>query len=117
MKPMINEPYARSEALEREQKLNAIAWGSFFLWVGIAWLAGIGWGLGLLVTGLITLGAQAARRHLALGVEGFWVAVGVLFVLCGIWVAFNVQVGLVPIVCLLAGVALLGSTFLRRHAH
>ena len=117
MKPMIHEPYERLDALDREQKLNAIAWGSFFLWVGIAWLAGIGWGPGLLVTGLITLGAQAARRHFALGVEGFGVAIGLLFVLCGLWVTFNVQVGLVPVVCLLAGAALLGSTLLRRHAH
>ncbi len=117
MKPMINDPYDRPEALDREQKLNAIGWGSFFLWVGIAWLTGIGWGPGLLVTGLIILGGQAARRHFALGAEGFWVAVGVLFVLCGAWVAFNVQVGLVPIVCVLAGIALLVSTFRRHHAH
>ena len=117
MKPTINVPYDQPEALDREKKLNAIAWGLLFLWVGIAWLAGIGWGLGLLVTGFIILGAQAARRHLAVGAEGFWVAIGILFVLSGVWQSFNVRVGLVPIVCLLAGIALLGSTFVRRRAH
>jgi len=29
-------------------KLDAAAWGVFFLWVGIALVAGLGWGVGLL---------------------------------------------------------------------
>lgn len=117
MKAMFDETSSPSEALEREKKLSAIAWGSFFVWIGVAWLAGMEWWLGLLVTGLIILGAQAARTYLALGLDGFWVAVGILFVLSGIWLAFNVRIGLVPVVCLLAGIALLVSTLVRRHAH
>ncbi|HEY6909168.1 MAG TPA: hypothetical protein VI356_07350 [Myxococcales bacterium] len=116
MKPTVDRPYDDPEALDREKQLNAIAWGLFFLWVGAAWLAGIDWGLGLVVTGLIVLGAQLARRRFALGVEGFWVAIGILFVLSGTWQSFNVRIGLVPVVCLMAGVALLVSTLVRRRA-
>lgn len=29
-------------------RLDAVAWGLFFVWVGIALIAGFGWGLGLL---------------------------------------------------------------------
>lgn len=117
MKTTIDRTFDRPEALDREKKLNAIAWGAFFLWVGTAWLAGIDWGVGLVVTGLLILGAQAARRSFALGVEGFWIAIGILFVLSGIWQSFNVRIGLVPLVCLLAGIALIGSTLVHRRAH
>lgn len=97
-----------------QEKLNAISWGLFFLWAGIAWLAGIGWGVGLLVTGFIILGAQVARKHFDFDVEGFWVAVGILFVLGGVWQWLDVRVALVPILLVLAGIALLLSTFTRR---
>ena len=107
----------RFEDPELEKKLDAAGWGLFFIWVGIASLAGIRWGPALLVTGLIILGVQAARRALAISVESFWVAVGALFALGGLWQWFDVRVALVPVVLLLAGVALLGSTFLHRRAH
>lgn len=106
-----------NENIEREKKLDVIGWGLFFVWVGIASLAGIGWGPAVLVTGLIILGVQAARRALAFGVEAFWVAVGALFTLGGLWQWFDVRVALVPILLLLAGVALLGSTLIHRRAH
>jgi hypothetical protein len=41
----------------------------FFLWAGIALVAGLGWGVGLLGVGLITLGGQAVRRYLGLALE------------------------------------------------
>lgn len=92
------------------RKLEAAGWGLFFVWVGIALLAHLGWGAGLLGVGIIVLGAQAARKYFDLKLEGFWVAVGFLFVVGGIWKLFNVQLGLLPILCIVAGVALLGST-------
>ncbi len=91
------------------QKMDAIAWGLFFVWVGIALLANLSWGIGLLGVGVIVLGGQAARKYLALSFEAFWVIVGVLFVLGGIWELFHVRVGLIPIVCIVAGVVLLLS--------
>jgi hypothetical protein len=96
------------------KKLDAAAWGLFFIWTGIAFLADVGWGAGLLGVGIITLGAQVARRYFALKLEGFWVVVGFLFMVGGIWELFRVQVGFMPILCIIAGFALLVSIFVGR---
>jgi hypothetical protein len=96
------------------KKLDAVGWGLFFIWIGVALLAHIGWGVGLLGVGLITLGAQAARKYLAVEVEGFWVVVGLLFVLGGIWELLSVQVSLVPILLIVVGIILLVSTLTVR---
>ncbi len=98
---------ANTRALTK--KLEAAGWGLFFIWIGIALLADVGWGVGLVGVGIIILGAQVSRRYLALKPEGFWVVVGFLFVVGGIWELFNVQLALVPILCIVAGVALLAS--------
>ncbi len=91
------------------KKLEAAVWGLFFIWIGIALLADVGWGVGLLGVGVIILGAQVSRRYLALKPEGFWVVVGFLFVVGGVWELFHVQLALVPILCIVAGIALLAS--------
>ncbi len=96
------------------KKLDAAGWGLFFIWTGIAFLADVGWGAGLLGVGLITLGAQATRRYFGLELEGFWIAVGFLFIVGGIWRLFNIQFSLWPILCVAAGVALLASKFAGR---
>ena len=96
------------------KKLEATAWGLFFIWTGIAFLADVGWGAGLIGVGIITLGAQVARRHFALKLEGFWVVVGFLFTVGGIWELFRVQIGFMPILCIIAGFALLVSIFVGR---
>lgn len=91
------------------RRLDAAAWGLFFLWAGIALLTNLGWGIGLFGVGVIVLGGQAARRYAHLTLEAFWVVVGVLFVMGGIWELLSVQVGMIPIVCIVAGVLLLLS--------
>ena len=98
------------------QKLDAAAWGLFFVWVGIALIANVGWGLGLLGVGVITLGGQALRKNFGLGAQGFWVVVGLLFVLSGAWELLAVRVSLVPIVLIVAGVALLLSALRKSSA-
>jgi hypothetical protein len=96
------------------QTIDAVGWGLFFAWVGLALLIELSWGLGLLGVGVITLGGQAARRYYGLKLEGFWVAVGVLFTLGGVWESLDVEVSLVPIVLILAGAALLLSALRRK---
>jgi hypothetical protein len=93
------------------KKLDAAGWGLFFIWVGIAFLADFGIGIGLLGVGVITLVEQAARRYLDLKLEGFWVVVGLLFVVGGLWELFEAEIGLVPIILIVVGVALLVSAF------
>jgi hypothetical protein len=50
--------------------------------------------------------------HLTL--EVFWVLVGVLFVMGGVWELLSVRVGMIPIVCIVAGVLLLVSALRGR---
>ncbi len=96
------------------KKLDAAGWGLFFIWVGIALVAHVGWGAGLLGVGIITLGAQVTRKYFGLKLEGFWVVAGFLFVLGGVWKLFNVPLDLMPILCIGAGVALLVSVLVRK---
>ena len=107
-----NPPATSTSVLDR--RLDAAAWGLFFVWIGVALLAGLSWGLGLLGVGIITLGAQWARRYFGLTVETFWVVVGLLFLASGVWELLSVRIGLVPIVLIVAGVALLLSAARRR---
>ncbi len=89
------------------ERLDAVGWGLFFVWVGIAFVAHVGWGTGLLGVGLITLGGQVMRKYFGLRLEVFWLMVGFFFLLGGVWELLNVQFEFVPILCIIAGVALL----------
>ncbi len=97
-----------------ERRLDAVGWGLFFIWIGVALLANFGWAIGLLGVGVIILGTQVMRKSLALKVDGFWVVVGSVFVLGGIWEWFKIQVGLVPILCIAVGLALLVSALVKK---
>jgi hypothetical protein len=96
------------------QRLDAAGWGLFFIWVGAALLMDLSWGVGLVGVAVITLGGQAARRYCGLGLQGFWIVCGGLFLVGGLWELLQMQVGLVPILLIVAGAALLVSVFGRR---
>ena len=96
------------------ERLDGIAGGLFFLWAGMALLADVGWGIGLLGVGIVIAGGQVARKSIAAGFEMFWVLVGMLFLLSGVWELFSIRVGLTPIVCIVAGVLLLLSSLLGK---
>lgn len=98
---------------EIDVRIEGIAWGLFFVWVGIAFLADLSIGIGLLGIGIITLGAQAARNFYGLELEGFWLVVGVCFVLGGLWDFIDPGIALVPILLIIAGIALMYSVWYR----
>lgn len=91
------------------KKVEVAGWGLFFIWVGIALLTDIGWGVGLIGVAAIILGGQVARKLSGLAVEGFWLVCGVLFLVGGLWETWQVHISLVPILFLVAGAALLAS--------
>ncbi len=97
------------------RKLDAAGWGLFFIWVGIAFLTDTGWGIGLLGVGIITLGGQVVRKYYDLKLQCFWIAVGLLFLLCGAWDLLGLEFSPVPIVLIIAGLALLASVIRGRH--
>lgn len=90
-----------------EKRLEALGWGLFFIWVGTAWLSGASSGVALLGVGVITLGVQGLRKQSGLRIEGFWVVVGSLFLLGGLWSVFDIRFELVPLLLIAGGILLL----------
>jgi len=109
-----NEASESTRDVGLAKKVDAAGWGLFFIWVGAALLMDFSWGVGLLGVALIILLGQAARRYFGLALEGFWVVVGLLFLVGGIWELYKVEVDLAPIILIVAGVALLVSIFVKR---
>jgi len=91
---------------DRTGTYDAAGWALFFIWIGVAWLANVGLGVGLLGVAAITLGMQGLRKIVGVRVEGFWVFVGLGFGLAGLWHLFNVDTPLAPFVLIVIGVAL-----------
>lgn len=111
-----SEELRTNERSELTHKLQVVGWGLFFIWVGIAVLTKIEVGIGLLGVGIITLGMQAVRKYFNLKLEGFWVIVGLIFFIGGIWALFQPKVPLLPIVLIVAGLALIFSIFRGKRA-
>ncbi len=104
-----------------EKRLDAVAWGLFFIWVGIAVLADVGWGIALLGVGAIPLAAEAARKYLGLRVERFWVFAGCGFVAWGGLLLLDIQLreasipgGAIPIAFIVVGLMLVALAFLPK---
>ena len=94
-----------------EKRLEGAVWGLLFILVGAAFLAKFHLGVGLLGVGIIILGGQVARKASELKFEGFWLLIGLLFVLGGIVELFITSFSIVPILLIVAGVVLLISSF------
>jgi hypothetical protein len=104
------------EEFERTRKFDALGWGLFFVWIGIAWLADVGLGIGFLGIAVITLGVQALRRTYGVRVEGFWVLVGIGFAVAGFWQWLDVQLPLAPFLLIAIGLAFIfGILRPKRH--
>ena len=101
---------------DRTNHLDSIGWALFFIWVGVSWLAGFGFGIGLLGVAIIILGMQALRWLLKLKIEGFWVLVGVAFAIGGVWELVEIDMPLAPVLLVVVGFVILGSMLGRRHS-
>ncbi|MBD3178480.1 MAG: hypothetical protein GF417_02190 [Candidatus Latescibacteria bacterium] len=92
-----------------DRKVNAVSGGLLLIWIGIAMLFDAGWGFGLLVVGIILLGEQAARWIFQVKFDKFWVVAGTASLVAGVLILSGVEVSLVPILLIAAGIALLLS--------
>jgi len=104
------------------KKVDTAGWGIFFIWIGIAWLAKVDWGVGLFGVGIIMLGGQAVRRYSGLPVEAPGLVVGIFLVVGGAWKLLQLNEatipgGLAPILCVAVGVVLLVFALLTRQKH
>jgi len=103
-----------SDTCKSERRLDAVAWGLFFIWIGGALLARLSWGVGLIGVGVIILGSQAIRKYARLKAAGLWTAMGALFLLGGIWEWLNVPFSFTPVLCVIGGAALLVSVWIGK---
>lgn len=96
------------------RRLDAVGWALFLIWIGIVLLMGAKASLALLGIGIIIVGVQLARVLYQLSLEGFWFVVGLLFLVGGIWQMVGAKFPLVPILLIVAGVALIVTRFLPK---
>jgi hypothetical protein len=108
-------PNAAQEAVSRS--IGRVVWGLLLIWVGAVVLLSWGWAIGALGAGAILLGAQAVRRSRRIEVEGFGLVAGVLLVISGAASLFHMPVDLFPVLCILAGIALLVQAWTTRAHH
>jgi hypothetical protein len=66
MSDTINDNHELKAAQRKklDRKLDTAGWALFFIWMGIAILADVGWGVGFLGIGLIILGGLTVREFL-----------------------------------------------------
>lgn len=101
---------------DRAGRLSAMGWGLFALWIGVVFLTAVpGW-VALLGVAAITLGIQAARLGYGFALERFWAGVGALFLIGALWEISGTTLPLLPILLMVAGIALIVSVFRRRQA-
>lgn len=98
------------EKSDLDKRLSTVGWALFFIWVGIAFLVKFDLSIGLFGIGVLTLGMQIARLVVKLKLEGFWVVIGILFVIGGLFGMIESKFPWVPILLILAGGVLLAST-------
>jgi hypothetical protein len=100
-------------------KLSTVSWGLFFVWIGVTFLFGIGWGTALIGIGVIALGGAAVRLFLQLPIDWFWLLFGIAFVAWGLCESLNIKFSgaLLPILSIAAGLAMLVGGLLPRSRH
>ena len=105
---------AIAERQVSEQKLDTLVWGLLLVWIGLALLIVLGWGIGLLGVGVILLGQQAAKKYLGSRFDTFWVVVGFVFVIGGISDLLGFHISVIPVACIVAGVVLLVAAWFEK---
>ena len=95
-------------------RLNTTARGLFFIWLGVAVLAQLGWGWTLLGIGVIVLGEQAARWRLNLPIATKWAIGGAIFLIAGLWQLIHISFPLAPLLLILLGIGVLWNGFFNK---
>jgi membrane-bound ClpP family serine protease len=101
-----NSTFARS--------IDAAGWALFFMWVGIALLAGFGWTVSLIGTAAIILFVQAVLFFRGERLDVFMAAVGVVLLIGAIADVYGSIWSLFPALLIVVGIAMLADTFRRR---
>ncbi len=112
---MSNDQIETPRGRDLDRRVSSATARLLMVWVGIALLTDVGWGGGLIGAGVLLLAEQAVRWRSAVQFEWFWVGAGIMACLSGVGMLFGVQVSLVPILMIVVGITLIGSTLQRSH--
>ncbi len=91
----------------RGQRIDAVCWGLFFIWIGIILIVQLPKGIGALGIGGIVLGGALARRLLRVSVSAFWIVIGSVFLLAGIGELMAIDLPLLPSALIICGMLML----------
>lgn len=92
------------EKLDQARRLDSIVWALFLIWSGIALIANVGWGYGVLGVAAIILGGEAYRWHRGLEIQTFWLIFGVMALAVAIMTLFSISLRLIPLVLIGFGI-------------
>lgn len=98
------------------ERLDTLAWALLLIWIGIVLLASLGWGIGLLGVGIILFSEQLVRVYSAANLQIFWIVAGAVLVIGGVSDLAGIQISLIPVAFIVAGVALLVSALFSKTA-
>lgn len=103
------------------EMLDATGWALFFIWIGIASFATLGWGIAFAGVGSLLLIAQLVRRYYALPISGPGLVFGTIFVVAGILQVFDIQLErtsianwIIPAIFIATGIAIFVSMWMRK---
>jgi hypothetical protein len=106
---------ARGEDTRVAKRLEAMGWGVALLWIGVAALLNFGWPLVLLGLGVVVLVMQGVRLGSGLKPEPFWLVLGAVMLVAGLWeLLAGTSFPIIPVALILLGLALLGSVVSRK---
>jgi hypothetical protein len=108
-----DEAREASDRIALARKLDIGGWGLIFIWLGVAWLASLSAGVVLVGTAVVVLGVQLVRKAVGLPLQVFSLFVGLCLAVAGIWRLAGLKTDIVPVLLIVAGVALLISAVAR----
>jgi hypothetical protein len=88
-------------------KLAAVGWGIFLIWAGAAMLLHIDPSLVILGIGFLVFVMQGIRKYKGLRLEVFWLVIGAIFIVGGLWEMLGEKLPMVPVMLIAAGVVLI----------
>ena len=96
------------------RSIDSAGWALFFMWVGIALLAGFSWTVSLIGTAAIILTAQAALFFRGERLDVFMGAVGVVLLIGAVADVYGSPWTLFPALLIVIGIATLADTLRAR---
>ena len=96
-----------AEKSDLANKLAAVGWGIFLIWAGAAMRMNIDPSLVILGIGVLIFVMQGIRKYNGLKLEGFWLVIGAIFIVGGLWEMLEEKLPMVPVMLIAAGVVLI----------